>query len=131
MREGMKLTAAALGRDPHGVKHGQHGERELYPGARAPTHVHAKPVPIRVEDLVRLQERRDARAGGAREELQERREVLCAHALGGERRVAQTVRRGARRRRGEEQPWQVPCWGKGARWGGRMVRVHAPERRAE
>ena len=53
--------------------------------------MNAEAVPVRVEDLVRLEQRRDARAGGAREELQERREVLGADALSGQRRVAQGV----------------------------------------
>ena len=72
--------------------------------------MNAEAVPVRVEDLVRLEQRRDARAGGAREELQERREVLGADALGRQCRVAQGVRVG----RG--QPREVARLGEAARW---------------
>jgi hypothetical protein len=82
-------------------------------------------VPVRIEDLVRLEQRGDARARGAREELQERREVLGTDALGGQRRVAQ----GVRVRRG--QPREVARLRKGARGRRRVQRVDAPERGAE
>ena len=71
-------------------------------------------MPISIKDLVRLEQSRDARAGGTREELQERGEVFGADALGGQSRVAQTVLvwRG--------QPREVAGRGEGACWGGRM-----------
>lgn len=73
--------------------------------------MNAKAMPVRVEYLMRLEQRRDARtrARGAREELQERREVLGADALCWQRRVAQ----GVRVRWGE--PREVTRLGKGAR----------------
>jgi len=89
-----ELTALALSGYPDWVKHGLHREHEFNTSASPPTNMDAEAVPVRVEDLVRLEQRRDARAGarGAREELQERREVLGADALGGQCRVAQGVR---------------------------------------
>ena len=87
--------------------------------------MHAQPMPIGIEDLVRLQQSRDAGAGGTGEELQERCKVFGADALGGQRRVAQTVLvwRG--------QPREVACRREGARRGGRVECVHVAERRAE
>ena len=87
--------------------------------------MHAQPMPIGIEDLVRLQQSCDAGAGRTGEELQERREVFGTDALGGQRRVAQTVLvwRG--------QPWEVACRREGACRGGRVECVHVAERRAE
>lgn len=48
-------------------------------------------MPIRIEDPMRLKERRNARARRTGQELEERREVLGADALCGERRVAEGV----------------------------------------
>ena len=98
--------------------------------------MHAETVPVRVEDLVRLEQRRDARARGAREELQKRREVLRADALGGQRRVAQAVRvrvhvRGRRSATTTKAREVARGRERGARGGGRVQRVHAPERGAE
>ena len=82
-------------------------------------------MPIGIEDLVRLKQSCDACAGRTGEELQERREVFGADALGGQRRVAQTVLvwRG--------QPREVACRREGARRGGCVECVHVAERRAE
>ena len=82
-------------------------------------------MPIGIEDLVRLKQSCDACAGRTGEELQERREVLRADALGGERRVAQ----GVRVRRG--QPREVARRREGARRGRRVQCVHPAKRRAE
>ena len=87
-----ELTAPALSGYPDRVKHGLHREHELNASTSPPTNMNAEAMPVSVEDLVRLEQRRNARARGAREELQERRKVLGAYALGGQRRVAQGVR---------------------------------------
>ena len=119
------LTAPTLSRDTYRIEHRLHRQHELDARTRAPADVHAQAVPVRVEDPMGLEQRRDARARGAREELQERREVLRADALGGERRVAQGVRvwRG--------QPREVARRREGARRGRRVQCVHPAERRAE
>ena len=79
--------------------------------------MHAEAVPVSVEDLMRLEQRSDARAGGAREEFEEWREVFRADALGGQRRVAQHMRvrvwcRG--------KPWEVASRRECACRGGRV-----------
>src|SRR5260370_28600172 len=118
------LTAASLSRDPHRIKHSLHGQHQLNTSTSAPSHVHAQSMPIGIEDLVRLEQSRDAGAGGTGKELQERGKVFGADALGGERRVAQTVFvwRGQSR--------EITCWGGGACWGGRVECVPLAKRRA-
>lgn len=121
-----RLTATSLSRDPHRVEHRLHRQHELDTSTGAPPHVHAQPMPIGIEDPVRLEQGRDAGAGGTGEELQKRGEVFGADALGGQRRVAQAVLLvwcGQAR--------EVACWREGARGRGRVQRVHVAERRAE
>ena len=81
--------------------------------------MHAEAMPISVEDPVWLKQRGDARARGTRQELEEWREVLCAHAFRGERRMEQGIRVG----RGEAR--EVACGLECVGGGGRVQRVHA------
>ena len=88
--------------------------------------MHAEAVPVGIEDLMGLEQRCDARARGTWQELEERGQVFRAHALRGERGVAQGVRVACgRRERGE--PREVPCWREGVGGRGRVKRVHAPQ----
>jgi hypothetical protein len=63
---------------------------------RIPADMHAHTVPVRVEQAVRREERAESRARGAREQLDERRQVLRAHVLRGQRSMSQVIVRAFR-----------------------------------
>ena len=90
-RKTRPLTAASLSRNPHRIKNSLHRHHEFDASTGTPSHVHAQPMPISIEDLVWLEQSCDAGAGRTGKELQERGEVFCADALRGQRRVTQTV----------------------------------------
>lgn len=85
------LTAVSLSGDPHRIKNSLRRQHEFDASTGTPSHVHAQPMPISIEDLVWLEQSCDAGAGWTGKELQKRGEVFCAYALRGKRRVAQTV----------------------------------------
>ena len=62
----------------NGVEHPLEGQANLDPETLAVTHVHAQPVPVRVEELVRVEKACDAGEGLAWEKLEEGRKVLRA-----------------------------------------------------
>jgi hypothetical protein len=65
-------------RRPHGIEYCSYCEPNLDAIVRVECDVHTNPVPVAVEELVRVQQAREASNSFAWEELEEGREVLRA-----------------------------------------------------
>ena len=118
-----KHTLFPTRRDPKRVENSLKSQPELDPLAAAPHDVDPHAVPVGIEQAVRVQQARDPGQRLARQELEERREVLRADVLGGEGRVAHAVR-GA-------PPGERALGRERARGRGGPQLVRRPERRTE